>query len=86
MTPNRHSPIAHAANHDLLASLRDEAVPALRGTPTKVVRNSKTYWYDSYCAGTDVRKTYIGEYTPKLAARLDATLGRMPQVRNLLEG
>ncbi len=70
MMPDRHSTIAHAAYHDLLASLKDEAVSALQGTPTKVSRNGKTYWYDSYRVGTQVKKTYIGEDTPELQARL----------------
>ena len=38
----RHSPIAHAAYHDLLRALRDEAVGDLRGTPTRVTRNGRT--------------------------------------------
>lgn len=68
---NRHSPIAHAAYHDLLSSLKDEAVMDVRGTPTKVTRGGKTYWYDTFRVGTDVRKAYIGEDTSELAARLD---------------
>ncbi|MEM8537742.1 MAG: GSU2403 family nucleotidyltransferase fold protein [Pseudomonadota bacterium] len=72
MKPPRHSPIAHAAYHDLLASLQDEAVTSLRGTPTKVNRNGRTYWYDTYRVGTDVKKSYIGEDSPQLAARLAA--------------
>lgn len=67
----RHSTVAHAAYHDLLASLKDEAVMDLRGTPTKVERSGKIYWYDTFRVGTDVRKAYIGEDTPELAARLD---------------
>lgn len=67
----RHSTTAHAAYHDLLASLKDEAVMDVRGTPTKVKRNGKTYWYDTYRVGTDVRKTYIGEDSTELAARLE---------------
>lgn len=43
----------------------------MRGTPTRVVRNHKTYWYDSYRIGTDVRKSYIGEETPELLDRLN---------------
>ena len=39
MIPERHSPIAHAAYHDLLASLKDEAVSSLRGTPDLPPRN-----------------------------------------------
>jgi hypothetical protein len=65
------STIAHAAYHDLLRSLKDEAVAEIRGTPTRVERAGKTYWYDSYRVGTDVRKAYISEDTPELRARLD---------------
>ncbi|NBN65365.1 nucleotidyltransferase family protein [Pannonibacter tanglangensis] len=66
----RHSPISHAAYHDLLRSLLDEAVAGIRGTPTRVVRNGKTYWYDTYRVGTDVRKSYIGEDSEALQARI----------------
>lgn len=65
-----HSAIAHAAYHDLLRSLRDEAVGDLRGTPTRVSRNGRVYWYDSYRVGSEVRKHYIGEDSPELAARI----------------
>lgn len=68
---DRHSTTGHAAFHDLLRSLKDDAVSDLRGTPTRVERNGKAYWYDSYRVGSDVRKTYIGEETPELLARLD---------------
>lgn len=65
-----HSTIAHAAWHDLLRSLQDDAVTDLRGSPTRVARNGKTYWYDSYRVGSDVRKSYIGEDSEALRARL----------------
>lgn len=67
----RHSATGHAAYHDVLRSLGDDAVSAIRGTPTRVVRNEKVYWYDTYRVGSDVRKTYIGEETPALLSRLD---------------
>ncbi len=66
----RHSAIAHAAYADLLASLKDEAVAELRGTPTRVERNEKIYWYDSFRVGSDVRKAYIGEDSEDIRARL----------------
>ena len=66
----RHSPIAHAAYFDLVASLKDEAVAELRGTPTRVVRNGKVYWYDTFRVGSDVRKAYIGEDGDEIRARL----------------
>ena len=66
----RHSPIAHAAYHDLLSSLRDEAVAEIRGTPTRIERNSRVYWYDTYRVGSDVKKTYIGEDSEVLRARM----------------
>lgn len=67
----RHSPLAHAAWQDLLASLEDEAVSELRGTPTRLIRNGRTYWYDSYRIGSEVRKAYIGEDSKALRDRLD---------------
>lgn len=71
MSPDRHSSIAHAAYHDLLRALQDDRVSDLRGAPTRVTRGGKTYWYDSYRVGTEVRKTYIGEDSPELRLRLD---------------
>lgn len=67
-----HSALAHAAYHDLLRSLRDEALRDLRGTPTRVERAGRGYWYDSFRVGTEVRKRYIGEDSPDLAARMQA--------------
>jgi hypothetical protein len=66
----RHSTIAHAAYHDLLRSLQDDAVSEVRGTPTRAERNGRTYWYDTYRVGTDVKKRYIGEDSPELRQRL----------------
>ena len=71
MTITRHSPTAHAAYHDLLRLLLDDRTSDIRGTPTRVARNGWVYWYDSFRVGTDVRKTYIGEETPELLARID---------------
>lgn len=68
----RHSPLAHAAYHDLLRALREEAVSELRGTPTRVARNGRIYWYDSFRVGNEVRKHYIGEDSPDLRERLAA--------------
>jgi hypothetical protein len=65
-----HSPIAHSAYHDLLASLRDETVAEIRGTPTRIERKGRVYWYDTYRVGSDVKKTYIGEDSEPLRARM----------------
>ncbi|MCS0502449.1 nucleotidyltransferase family protein [Ancylobacter mangrovi] len=68
----RHiSSIAHAAYHDLLRSLKDEAISEIRGTPTRVERNGKAYWYDTYRVGSEVRKAYIGEDTAERRARIE---------------
>jgi len=65
-----HSAIAHAAYIDLLRLLQEDAASELRGAPTLVRRNGRGYWYDSFRLGTAVRKTYLGEDTPELRARL----------------
>lgn len=67
----RHSSTAHAAYHDLLRSLQDDAVSEIRGAPTRVERNGKVYWYDTYRIGSDVKKRYIGEDSEELRARLE---------------
>lgn len=77
----RLSPIAHAAYHDLLRALKDEAVSEIRGTPTRVERGGKAYWYDTYRVGSDVRKAYIGEDTPERRARIDG-LSQLIAARN----
>jgi hypothetical protein len=59
----RHCSLAHAAYFDLLASLKDQTVAELRGTPTRVEREDKVYWYDTFRVGSDVRKSYIGEFS-----------------------
>lgn len=68
----RHSAVAYAAYADLLRSLSDDAVSDLRGTPTRVTRGNKVYWYDTYRVGSDVRKTYIGEDSVALRDRIAA--------------
>ena len=80
MTITRHSPTAHAAYHDLLRLLLDDRTSDIRGTPTRVARNGRVYWYDSFRVGTDVRKTYIGEETPELLARIDRHRGLRAEV------
>jgi hypothetical protein len=66
----RHSTIAHAAYHDLLRSLKEEAVSDIRGSLTRVERAGRVYWYDSYRVGSEVLKRYIGEDSDDLRARL----------------
>ena len=66
----RHSALAHAAYFDLLRALRDEAIGDLRGAPTRVERNGRVYWYDSFRVGRDVRKRYIGEDSDALRAMI----------------
>ena len=68
---NRHSALAQAAYHDLLRLLLDDRVSDLRGTPGRVERGARAYWYDSYRVGSEVRKTYIGEDSEALRARID---------------
>jgi hypothetical protein len=65
-----HSSTSHAAYHDLLHSLQDEAVLDIRGTPTRLVRGNRAYWYDSYRTGTSVHQAYIGEDTEEMRQRL----------------
>lgn len=67
---DRHSPVAHAAYHDLLRSLQNDKVSEIKGTPTKVNHNERGYRYDSDRIGTEVEIRYISEDTPELRARI----------------
>ena len=64
-----HSSTAQSAYHDLCRTLQDDDAGDLRGTPTHLTRNGRTYWYDSYRVGNGLRKRYIGEDSPALVAR-----------------
>ncbi len=68
--PTPHSPVAHAAYHDLLRILKDDVIGDLIGTPVRFIRNGRTYWYDNYRIGNTLHKRYIGEDSAELAARL----------------
>lgn len=65
-----HSATAQSAYHDLRRSLMDDQVAAIRGTPKQENRKGRVYWYDTYRVGDDVKKAYIGEDTPEMAARI----------------
>ena len=63
-------PRGHAAYHDLLRLLQDDAATEILGNPHKVIRNGRGYWYDMYRIGTAVKNRYLGEDSPELAARV----------------
>lgn len=64
---DHHSSIAHSAYHDLLRSLKGERAARL-GSPTREQRGQRAYWYETVRIGSMVRRRYIGEDTPELAA------------------
>jgi hypothetical protein len=70
MAMQRLSAIAHAAYIDLRTALIDEAASEIIGTPRLERRGAKSYWYDMFRLGSDVRKRYIGEDTPEMADRI----------------
>lgn len=67
----RHSATAQAAYHDLVSLLLDDAAAEIRGTPTARERNGRTYWYDRYRIGTDIRERYLGEDSQALRERME---------------
>jgi hypothetical protein len=68
--PEPHSPRAQAAYHDLRRLLMDDAASTIIGTPQKLVRNGRGYWYDLHRIGTSVRNRYIGEDSPEMSDRM----------------
>lgn len=73
MTIARHSLAAQTMYRDLLDLLLDEAAAAIRGTPTMRRRGNRSYWYDRYRVGDEVRERYLGEDGPDLRARIEAS-------------
>ena len=65
-----HSPRAHAAYLDLRRLLQDEAVAGIIGTPQKLVRNRRAYWYDLHRIGSSVKNRYLGEDSPEMTERI----------------
>lgn len=71
ITLHRHSATAQAAYNDLVSLLLDEAAAGIRGTPTPRRRGDRTYWYDRYRIGTDIREHYLGEDSEELRSRIE---------------
>ena len=65
-----HSPRAQAAYLDLCRLLQDDAASDILGTPQKLMRNGRGYWYDLHRVGTSVKNRYLGEDSPEMAARI----------------
>jgi hypothetical protein len=80
--PTPHSPVAHAAYHDLLRILKDDTVEDIKGTPVRFNRNGRTYWYDNYRIGNTLHKRYIGEDSAELATRLAQQATLMAQSKD----
>ncbi|MEH7826679.1 nucleotidyltransferase family protein [Gemmobacter denitrificans] len=69
--PDRHSTLAHSAYHDLLRSLKSDRAAEVRGSVMREERaNGRAYWYETRRIGSTVRRRYIGEDSPELAADL----------------
>ncbi|MEC9345169.1 MAG: GSU2403 family nucleotidyltransferase fold protein [Pseudomonadota bacterium] len=66
-----HSQVGISAYRDLLRMLQDDAASDLRGTPGPVTVRGRTFWYDKYRVGNQMRQRYIGPDTPELRQRLD---------------
>ncbi|MSU92016.1 hypothetical protein GE300_20895 [Rhodobacteraceae bacterium 2CG4] len=65
-----HSRIAQVTYQDLLRLHLDEAASMLIGSLEERRRSGRTYLYDRYRLGRQVKSRYIGEDTPELRQRL----------------
>ncbi len=66
-----HSRAAQVAYQDLLRLHRDDRAADLIGSVEARTRNGRTYLYDRFRIGTEMKARYLGEDTPELRARLD---------------
>ena len=65
-----HSRIAQAAYQDLLRLHLNETASGRVGSIEERVRNGRTYLYDKFRIGAEMKSRYLGEGTPGLRARL----------------
>ncbi|MTH61607.1 nucleotidyltransferase family protein [Paracoccus litorisediminis] len=70
MTITSHSRAAQVAYQDLLRLHLDETASELIGSIEERARNGRTYLYDKFRIGTEMKSRYLGEDTPELRARL----------------
>jgi len=70
MTITSHSRTAQVAYQDLLRLHLDETASELIGSVEERTRNGRTYLYDRFRIGTEMKARYLGEGTPELRARL----------------
>lgn len=66
-----HSRAALVAYQDLLRLHLDEAASGLIGSVEERQRGGRSYLYDKFRLGTEMRSRYLGEGTPELRARLE---------------
>ncbi|RID91173.1 hypothetical protein D2N39_14870 [Gemmobacter lutimaris] len=65
-----HSRAAQVAYQDLLRLHLEETASELIGSIEERVRNGRSYLYDRFRLGTEMKSRYLGEGTPELRARL----------------
>jgi len=65
-----HSRAAHVAYQDLLRLHLDEAASDVVGSIEARQRNGRTYLYDRFRIGTEMKSRYLGEDSPALRQRL----------------
>lgn len=70
MTVVSHSRTAQVAYQDLLRLHLDEATSSLLGSIEERHRNGRTYLYERFRIGSEMKSRYLGEDTPELRTRL----------------
>lgn len=70
MTPISHSRSAQVTYQDLLRMHLDEAASEVVGSIEERRRNGRTYLYDRFRVGTEMKSRYLGEDSPDLRDRL----------------
>lgn len=70
MDPISHSRAAQVAYQDLLRMHLDEAASEFVGSIEERRRNGRTYLYDRFRIGTEMKSRYLGEDSPDLRDRL----------------
>lgn len=82
MEPISHSRSAQVAYRDLLRMHLDEGVSEVIGSIEERHRNGRTYLYDRFRIGTEMKSRYLGEDSPDLRDRLARAADLKVEARN----
>ena len=84
MPVQSHSRAAHVAYQDLLRLHLEDSASELIGSIEERSRNGRSYLYDRFRLGTEMKSRYLGEGTPEARRKTMARLARVLRAEGLV--